>query len=68
MRAGHEQTQEAEASGDKQARVYRERLRVLVAGGDGTIAWIMGVIKTLGLRPPPPVAIMPLGTGAGAWP
>uniref|UniRef100_A0A7S0RL32 Diacylglycerol kinase n=1 Tax=Chlamydomonas leiostraca TaxID=1034604 RepID=A0A7S0RL32_9CHLO len=54
---------EAEAGGDRAARVYRERLRVLVAGGDGTIAWVMGCIKALGLRPPPPVAIMPLGTG-----
>jgi hypothetical protein len=61
------------------------------AGGDGTIAWVLGVIKSVGeclqadsrlarcllscfthpilvttpsgLRPAPPVAIMPLGTG-----
>lgn len=45
------------------ARSARNRLRVLVAGGDGTIAWVMGVIKTLGLVPEPPIAIMPLGTG-----
>jgi hypothetical protein len=26
-------------AGDSAAKTYRERLRILVAGGDGTIAW-----------------------------
>ncbi len=49
-----------------QARVVRHKLRLLVCGGDGTIAWVMGVIKKLKLVPEPPVAIMPMGTGRPA--
>lgn len=41
----------------------RERLRILVAGGDGTITWVLTAIKELGLQPAPAVAIIPLGTG-----
>ena len=33
----------AEASGDPAARIYQKRLRILVAGGDGTIAWWVGL-------------------------
>ncbi|KAK0170157.1 hypothetical protein PV328_010754 [Microctonus aethiopoides] len=37
---------------------------VLVAGGDGTIAWLLNAIHTLQLKPnAPAVAILPLGTG-----
>lgn len=36
---------------------------VLVAGGDGTIAWLLNAIHKLGLKPVPSVAIIPLGTG-----
>jgi hypothetical protein len=65
----HPFAQAAAASGDADAGVYLSRLRVLVAGGDGTIAWVLGIIHTLRLQPAPPVAIMPLGTGAsvGVW-
>lgn len=52
-----------EAGGDARARVLRSKLRILVAGGDGTIAWVLKTIKDLDLKPAPPVAIMPLGTG-----
>jgi hypothetical protein len=52
-----------EAAGDSQASVVRQRLRLLVCGGDGTIAWVLGVIKKLRLQPEPPVAMIPLGTG-----
>lgn len=38
-------------------------LRILAAGGDGTVGWILSTIDQLGLSPPPPVGILPIGTG-----
>ncbi|XP_055887784.1 diacylglycerol kinase zeta-like isoform X1 [Biomphalaria glabrata] len=38
-------------------------LRILAAGGDGTVGWILSTIDALGLSPPPPVGILPIGTG-----
>ena len=35
----------------------------MAAGGDGTVAWILGTIRGLKLHPAPAVAVMPLGTG-----
>ncbi|PPD68697.1 hypothetical protein GOBAR_DD34424 [Gossypium barbadense] len=35
----------------------------MVAGGDGTAGWLLGVISDLKLPHPPPVATVPLGTG-----
>eukprot|EP00889_Picochlorum_renovo_P005145 jgi/Picre1/32175/NNA_007521.t1 len=48
---------------DADASYIKRHLRILVAGGDGTVTWVLGTIATLGLTPCPPVAIMPLGTG-----
>lgn len=48
---------------DEEAKFIRDNLRIVVAGGDGTVTWILGTIADLGLYPAPPVAIMPLGTG-----
>ena len=39
------------------------RLRILAAGGDGTVAWILKTVRELQLEPAPAVAVMPLGTG-----
>ena len=45
------------------AAVVCRRFRILAAGGDGTVAWILKTIHELKLQPAPQVAIMPLGTG-----
>ncbi|XP_012256504.2 diacylglycerol kinase epsilon [Athalia rosae] len=36
---------------------------ILVAGGDGTVAWLLNTIHKLQLKPMPSIAILPLGTG-----
>lgn len=53
----------AEEGGDPEAAYIRQNLRILVAGGDGTVTWVLGTILELGLEPRPAVAVMPLGTG-----
>lgn len=53
----------AEAKGDAEARSIRTNLRILAAGGDGTITWVLGCIHQLKLDPMPAVGVMPLGTG-----
>ncbi|CAL0323669.1 unnamed protein product [Lupinus luteus] len=49
--------------GDEYAKKVIERLRLIVAGGDGTAGWLLGVVCDLKLSHPPPIATVPLGTG-----
>ncbi|KAL3509525.1 hypothetical protein ACH5RR_028926 [Cinchona calisaya] len=50
-------------NGDEFAPKIEERLRIIVAGGDGTAGWLLGVVSDLKLSQPPPIATVPLGTG-----
>uniref|UniRef100_A0A5B6YT60 Diacylglycerol kinase n=1 Tax=Davidia involucrata TaxID=16924 RepID=A0A5B6YT60_DAVIN len=45
------------------ASKFQERLKIIVAGGDGTAGWLLGVVSDLKLSQPPPIATVPLGTG-----
>ncbi|KAF2283163.1 hypothetical protein GH714_043493 [Hevea brasiliensis] len=47
----------------KLADEIQQRLRIIVAGGDGTAGWLLGVVCDLKLSHPPPIATVPLGTG-----
>ncbi|KAL8225941.1 hypothetical protein R6Q57_018498 [Mikania cordata] len=49
--------------GDELAAKIEKQLRVIVAGGDGTAGWLLGVVSDLKLSHPPPIATVPLGTG-----
>ncbi|CAN4104882.1 unnamed protein product [Withania somnifera] len=51
------------SNGDQFAAEIEERMRIIVAGGDGTAGWLLGVVSDLKLSQPPPIATMPLGTG-----
>jgi diacylglycerol kinase family enzyme len=43
--------------------LHGRHLRLVAAGGDGTVAWLLTTARQLSLNPPPPVGVIPLGTG-----
>ncbi|KAM7270129.1 hypothetical protein ACFE04_029343 [Oxalis oulophora] len=49
--------------GNEFAAEIEERLKIIVAGGDGTAGWLLGVVCDLKLSHPPAIATVPLGTG-----
>ncbi|XP_014491709.1 diacylglycerol kinase 5 [Vigna radiata var. radiata] len=49
--------------GDQFAKTIMKKLKLIVAGGDGTAGWLLGVVCDLKLSHPPPIATVPLGTG-----
>ncbi|XP_004242666.1 diacylglycerol kinase 7 [Solanum lycopersicum] len=54
------------ALGDTCAKETREKIRIVAAGGDGTVGWVLGCLgklKRQGRDPVPPTGIIPLGTG-----
>ncbi|XP_030462380.1 diacylglycerol kinase 5-like [Syzygium oleosum] len=49
--------------GNEGAAKIQETLKIIVAGGDGTAGWLLGVVSDLKLPHPPAIATVPLGTG-----
>uniref|UniRef100_A0A6B2ED13 Diacylglycerol kinase n=1 Tax=Phlebotomus kandelakii TaxID=1109342 RepID=A0A6B2ED13_9DIPT len=44
-------------------RIHPKPCRILVAGGDGTIGWVMNTLFAMAVEPFPEICILPLGTG-----
>ncbi|XP_030513162.2 diacylglycerol kinase 5-like [Rhodamnia argentea] len=51
------------SDGDELANQIQQALKLIVAGGDGTAGWLLGVVCDLKLSHPPAIATVPLGTG-----
>lgn len=45
------------------SKIRSSSCRVLVAGGDGTIGWILNEISRRNIQPIPETCILPIGTG-----
>lgn len=44
-------------------RKVATQMRILVAGGDGTVGWVLSTLDSLNWPSYPPMALLPLGTG-----
>lgn len=49
--------------GDNIASAVRRNLRLICAGGDGSVGWLLAVVGEMKLSHPPPLASVPFGTG-----
>lgn len=45
------------------SKIRSAQCRILVAGGDGTVGWILNEIFRKNIQPLPEVSILPIGTG-----
>ncbi|XP_072989078.1 diacylglycerol kinase 5-like isoform X1 [Typha latifolia] len=63
LRELYQNLERLKSNGDNFAAEVQKHLRLIVAGGDGTASWLLGVVSDLKLAYPPPIATMPLGTG-----
>ncbi|KAI4334035.1 hypothetical protein L6164_018775 [Bauhinia variegata] len=63
LRRIYSKLENLKSSGDQLAIQTMENLKLIVAGGDGTAGWLLGVVCDLKLSHPPPIATVPLGTG-----
>ncbi|KAG6553944.1 hypothetical protein Mapa_004861 [Marchantia paleacea] len=66
LRYGLGYLEEAARAGDECARATRNNLRIMVAGGDGTVGWVLSSVAELERNDEfkiPPVGVIPLGTG-----
>ncbi|KAJ8748332.1 hypothetical protein K2173_001751 [Erythroxylum novogranatense] len=63
LRSIYMNLEKRKSDGDEFAADIQGRLRIIVAGGDGTASWLLGVVCDLKLSHPPPIATVPLGTG-----
>ncbi|KAL2654204.1 hypothetical protein R1flu_022332 [Riccia fluitans] len=66
LRCGLGYLEEAAKAGDDCAQSTRNNLRIMVAGGDGTVGWVLSSVAEVEPREGfevPPVGVIPLGTG-----
>ncbi|KAL3686113.1 hypothetical protein R1sor_004135 [Riccia sorocarpa] len=66
LRYGLGYLEEAANAGDDCARATRNNLRIMVAGGDGTVGWVLSSVAEIEQKEGfevPPVGVIPLGTG-----
>ncbi|CAN1220491.1 Diacylglycerol kinase 5 [Linum perenne] len=63
LRKVYQNIERLKSGGDEFAAKIQEKLKIIVAGGDGTAGWLLGVVCDLKFSHPPPIVTVPLGTG-----